>query len=317
MNEYIDRTNRLLDSYQWPDSPAKLYDAVRYALKGGGKRLRPALTLAFARATGTLNESDADKAAMAIEMFHNYTLVHDDIMDKSPKRHGRPTVWVKYGEPTAILAGDILAAEPYRLLASMSDPVKGTDAAVVFHRLTSRVLDGQQSDMDLEGKTDCTVEQYLDMIAGKTASLLALACQLGAIASGADKTVQQYCREYGFNLGMAFQIIDDMLDTYGDAATFGKPIGGDILNDKNTYLRVLALRYANDKIISSDDSMSDSEKIESVRAIYDSFEGRGLCIDCATRYTRAAIDALSHLDIDQSSAERLVSLAKSLIDRSK
>ena len=212
-----------------PDKPAGLYDPITYTLDCGGKRLRPVLTLAAWQAMGK-DPMTAIHQAIAIEMFHNFTLLHDDVMDKADVRRGRPTVHVKWNEQTAILSGDAMLTSSTMLLAGKAGDKLQT-ALELFNGTAMNIYEGQQYDMDFESRTDVTVEEYMEMIRLKTSVLLGCACAMGALMAGAPMETQIRFFDYGVNLGLAFQLQDDYLDTYGNPETFGKAIGGDILHD--------------------------------------------------------------------------------------
>lgn len=220
-------------------SPASLYAPVAYAMESGGKRLRPSLLMMAAEAFG----ADAEKvlpAALAMELFHNFTLLHDDVMDKSDMRRNRPTVVKKYGESAAILSGDAMLGLAERELAKV-DAGKFARVNDIYQRMAADVYAGQALDMDFENRDDITVEEYVEMIRLKTGALLGACAEIGGVLAGVNDKQAQKLREYGENLGISFQIEDDWLDTFGDSNTFGKPIGGDINNNKKTFLLVSAL----------------------------------------------------------------------------
>ncbi len=317
IKEYKIIVESSLSQIPWPSYPEKLYDSARYALAGGGKRLRPILTLAF---TEIFNKpiEDGLAAALAVEIFHNFTLVHDDIMDKSPTRHGRESVWAKYGEPTAILAGDVLAAMPVNMLALSYPPEKARRFLGEYQGVTAKVLDGQQQDMDMEQRTDVIVEDYIEMVTNKTGALFHLACTMGAIAADREFSNVVAAGEFGRNLGIAFQIQDDLLDTYGDPSTFGKPIGGDILNDKNTLLRVSALEQAPKELqLVAEQGLEGEEKIKAVKQIYDKLNLKEICENLVRDFTQEAIDALKPLKLRREKKQFLVDFIEGLINREK
>lgn len=316
IDQYRALAEDAIAAMQWPANPATLYEGCRYALSGGGKRLRPILTLAFAEALGGDIQA-AMTPAVAVETFHNFTLVHDDIMDRSAMRHGRPSVWSKYGEPTAILIGDVMAAAPVTALSLWGDPARSRHILLEYQGVTAKVLDGQQQDMDLESADDATIDQYLEMIANKTGALFQLACSMGAIAAG--RTDCDWCAgAFGRNLGIAFQIQDDLLDTYGDEATFGKPIGGDIINDKNTFLRIAALEGAPSQMAQvKQQKLQDHEKIDAIKAIYDSLSLKEKCLEAIEDYTAEAIDALKPMKLRAETRQFFVDFANKLIHRTK
>ena len=238
------RVDRALGALDLPDAPAGLYGPVRYVLAGGGKRVRPALVLLAAEATGGAGAAErALPAALAVEAFHNFTLVHDDIMDRAAVRRGRPTVHERWDEPTAILAGDLLMGLSYGLLAQ----TEGADAAALtalFYRMTARLCEGQSLDLAFEARADVTVEDYLDMIDRKTGALLVCALELGGAVGGADGAVRDGLRRAGRALGRAFQIQDDLLDLTAEGEGWGKAIGGDLVEGKKAYLALRAVELA-------------------------------------------------------------------------
>ena len=226
-----------------PDGPDALYAPVRYALDGGGKRIRPALTLLAARAFG--GEDAATRAlpvALAVEVFHTFTLVHDDVMDGSPVRRGRPSVWAEWDVPTAILAGDLMMGLAYRLLDDADlAPDLARRVRDRFHAMVARLCEGQALDMAFETRADVTHEAYLDMIDGKTGALLQLALEAGAIAGGADTAAAGALARAGRDAGRAFQLQDDLLDLTADSADWGKPVGQDLVEGKRTALLLRAV----------------------------------------------------------------------------
>lgn len=314
--QYLELVTALIDNIQWPSKPATLYEAARYAMEGGGKRLRPILTLAFCDALkGDLQ--NAYTPAMAVELFHNFTLVHDDIMDRSATRHGRPSVWSKYGEATAILAGDVLESMPLTALTLWGTPEASRRMILEYQGITGKVLDGQQQDMDLEDNNEATMEDYVEMIAHKTGALFHLACSMGAIAANRGD-VDYSAGAFGRNLGIAFQIQDDWLDTFGDPATFGKPIGGDILNDKNTILRIAALEKAPDLMAAvAEKNLQGQKKIDAVTSIYLQLGLKETTAELVEGYTAEAIDALKPLKLRKNDRQWFVDFANNLIKRDK
>ena len=224
-------------------SPEGLYDPLRYMIEIGGKRIRPRLCLtAYGLFRDTLDESVL-QCASALEVFHTFTLIHDDIMDKSPLRRRRETVWKKWNEDTAILSGDVMCIDSYRRIANAPASVLG-DVLVLFNRTAAQVCEGQQLDMDFEKRKDVTMAEYLEMIGLKTGVLIACSAKMGALVAGAPEEACDRLYDYGYLLGLAFQVADDYLDAYGDEKVFGKPIGGDILNAKKCWLTTRAFEKA-------------------------------------------------------------------------
>ena len=226
----------------FPKEPQTLYDAAQYILAIGGKRVRPVCVLMGNELFADINQ-DAWQVAAAIELFHNFSLIHDDIMDKAPLRRGMQTVHAKYGDATALLAGDVMFAQAYDYLTRI-DLSYVQKIIKLFNQTSKEVCEGQQIDMDFEQMQNVGMEQYIQMITLKTSVLLAASLQLGAILGGAGEGNQQHIYFFGKNLGIAFQIQDDYLDAFGDPEKFGKQIGGDILSNKKTFLLLHAIEVA-------------------------------------------------------------------------
>ena len=224
-NELLTLFERHIAQMPTPEEPQRLYAPIKYGLEVGGKRIRPTLLmLAY-----NLYAEDIDRAlmpAMAVEIFHNFTLLHDDVMDKADVRRGRPTVHIKWNESTAILSGDAMLTLATQYM-SRCDAAKTWEVMTLFNRTAMEVYEGQQYDMDFENRDDVSVEEYLKMIRLKTSVLLGCACELGAIMAGALDSERKAFYDFGIKLGMAFQLQDDYLDTYGDPTVFGKKIGGE------------------------------------------------------------------------------------------
>ena len=236
----------LFDNIEFTDEPARLYDPLRFMISIGGKRLRPRLCLTtYALYKDSFDESVLQPAA-GLEVFHSFTLIHDDIMDKSPVRRGMPTVWTKWGEDGAILSGDVMCIDSYKRVAKAPAKVLGK-VLELFSTTASQVCDGQQLDMDFEKEPQVRMEDYINMIGLKTGVLIACSAKMGAMIAGASEENCENLYNFGYNLGLAFQIADDYLDAFGDAKVFGKPIGGDIVNNKKCWLTTHALEKADDK----------------------------------------------------------------------
>ena len=310
--------NKQIAALSFPAEPAGLYEPISYTLASGGKRLRPQLALLGAQLFGG-NEDEVLPVALALEVFHNFTLLHDDVMDKAAVRRGRPTVHVRWNENTAILSGDQMMIEAYRLLSRIRED-KLSEVLRMFNDMATGICEGQQFDMDFEQRELVTLDEYLHMIRLKTALLLAYALRMGAYVAGATIDAQQHLFDYGIYLGLAFQIQDDLLDVYGDEKTFGKAIGGDILCGKKTYMLLTALQKADnitrnqliDTLTSS--SLSDREKITCVTAIYDKLCVRQAAEQTIADYTNQALLCLQALP-DNEANSRLRDLANSLVRR--
>ena len=309
--------NKAIESLQWDKEPRGLYEPIAYALASGGKRLRPVLALTAAAIFGG-KEEEVLPAALALEVFHNFTLLHDDVMDRALVRRGRPTVHVKWDDNTAILSGDQMLIEAYRLL----EGVPGAKLALVlrwFNEMATGICEGQQLDVDFEHADRVAISDYLKMIELKTAVLLANALRTGAYIAGAGEKEQEALYEYGRHIGLAFQIQDDLLDVYGDPETFGKAIGGDICCNKKTYLLLTALATASaeDKaeleqwLLVSD---RDREKIAAVTTLYTRLGVREAAEAAIEKHTAEALQQLERLPQD-SATEQLRQLAEKLVNR--
>lgn len=296
--------------------PQGLYEPIEYTLAAGGKRLRPMLVL-LANSLFGGQEEKAMPAALAIEIFHNFTLLHDDVMDKAPVRRGRPTVHTKWNENTAILSGDQMLIEAYKQL-SLLPADKLPLVLNMFNKMATEICEGQQYDVDFETKEDVLIDDYLMMIRLKTSVLLATALQIGGYLAGATEQQQHSLYEFGINIGLAFQIQDDILDVYGDPTTFGKKIGGDILCNKKTYMLLTALKLADnhtlEQLITQFTNPNEQLKIQTVTSIYNQLNVRQIAEQTMMQYTQAALDKLSLLP-DNSANEQLRSLANKLLTR--
>jgi geranylgeranyl diphosphate synthase type II len=264
-------------SHPFPEAPSGLYDPCAYILTLGGKRLRPALAVMAAELFG----EPADVAlpvGWAVELFHNFSLIHDDIMDAAPLRRGQPTVHTRWNLTTGILSGDVMLIYAYQHLASVSNRAAVPALVEIFNRVAIGVCEGQQLDMDFESRRDVTLDEYVHMIELKTAVLLGGALEMGALAANAPLADAQRLYDFGRLAGIAFQIQDDLLDTYGDPATFGKQVGGDILQNKKTFLVLKTLEVASEadrtalrNWLESDSTTDPDGKIAAVRAIFDRY----------------------------------------------
>ena len=316
--------NKAIESLDWNKEPKGLYEPIAYTMASGGKRLRPTLALVAAEAVlngGLLNGNvleDVLPAALALEVFHNFTLLHDDVMDKAPLRRGRETVHVKWNDNTAILSGDQMLIEAYKLLAQVpNDKVGGV--LNLFNEMATGVCEGQQYDVDFEHMNSVSIDDYLMMIEKKTSVLLAYAMKIGGYIAGATSAQQEALYQYGLHIGIAFQIQDDILDVYGDPNTFGKAIGGDICSNKKTILLLTALETADAEskaellqwMMSAD---NDESKIAGVTALYDRLNVRGECEAVMEEHTALALAQLDKLP-DNAATEKLRKLAERLAVR--
>ena len=299
--------------------PASLYDPIHYILGLGGKRLRPILTLMTADAFNDDYEK-ALNAALSIEIFHNFSLIHDDIMDAAPLRRGKPTVHEKWDINTGILSGDAMLIMAYQLFEEY-DATTFQELAKLFSKTALEVCEGQQYDMDFGIRDDVSVAEYLKMIEFKTAVLVGAAMKMGAIVSSASKNDQDHIYEFGRLLGIAFQLQDDYLDAFGDPETFGKQVGGDIIENKKTYLYLKALEFSDDEDtlqlqhlfgINPSDA---TEKIETVKQIFQSSGSADATRKEIENYTKKAFAVLEELSIPENKKEVLRDFGHDLMDR--
>lgn len=314
---------KLFDEIEFTKEPAGLYDPLRYMIAIGGKRIRPRLCMiAYALFKDELG-GELLQPASALEVFHSFTLIHDDIMDRSPLRRGVPTVWKKWNSDTAILSGDVMLIDAYRRIA-MAPASCHAEVLGLFTKTAAEVCDGQQFDMDFENEAQVPMADYMKMIGLKTAVLIACAAKMGALIAGASQKDADALYEYGYQLGLAFQVADDYLDAYGDEKVFGKPIGGDIVNEKKSWMAIRALEKASDKqaLLEKMSMPSETEeqrkaKIDAVKAVYDA---EGVAEDAKSeiaRLTGLALAALERLDVPSERIQMLHRFADSLIGRAK
>ena len=317
----MDINNEIL-KLDWDREPYGLYKPIEYTLAAGGKRVRPQLAMIACELFGGKAEEIAP-AAMALEVFHNFTLLHDDVMDKADVRRGRPTVHVKWNENTAILSGDQMLIEAYKLLSGVPAD-KLPKVLQLFNKMATEICEGQQYDVDFESQEQVTIDDYLKMIRLKTSVLLANALQTGAYIAGADEQAQEALYQFGINIGLAFQIQDDILDVWGDPATFGKAIGGDISCNKKTFVYLEAIRRLGNEAISlearelkhwySQVLEDNTEKIAAVKEIFERLGVRPLCELVVDDYTNKALELLNTLP-QNAATEQLRQLANKLTTR--
>ncbi len=304
---------------RFPISPASLYEPVRYILSNGGKRLRPVLAVLAANMF-TDDVLPAVKPALGIELFHNFTLLHDDLMDQAPIRRGNPTVHMKWSQDVAILSGDAMSILAYHFISSCRENILGK-VLKIFNRTAVEVCEGQMMDMDFEYRNDVTEEEYIRMIELKTSVLIAASLQIGAICGGASDSQAEQLYQYGRNLGIAFQLQDDFLDTYGDTTTFGKKVGNDIVTNKKTYLVISALKGAgnNDRTrlmgLYSETDIPPGKKISEVREIFDRLGVREKITETSGRFFTMASAVLADLDILPEKKRILEDFSRTLMYR--
>ena len=308
-----------LESHKFSREPKNLYEPIDYILQLGGKRIRPMLTL-IAADIFSGNYKEALPAALAVEVFHNFTLVHDDIMDDAPLRRGNETVHEKWDINTAILSGDAMLILAYQYFENY-EPTIFQKLAQLFSKTALEVCDGQQLDVDFETRNDVTIEEYIKMITLKTSVLVAAALKMGAIVAKADEEQAQHLYNYGLNLGIAFQLQDDYLDTFGDPESFGKQVGGDIIENKKTYLYLKALEVSNpnDKESLLDlyngQEKNNSEKITTVSTIFRNNNIPEETFKLIEYYTNKAFESLEHLNISEQQKEGLRVFGENLMSR--
>ncbi|MEY4937633.1 MAG: hypothetical protein RIS64_3992 [Bacteroidota bacterium] len=305
MKSFIE-LNQLFQQYLnqnvFNQSPTTLYEPVNYILSVGGKRLRPLLALRGCNLFDNAPEK-ALPAAMAVEIFHNFTLLHDDIMDNAPLRRGQQTVHIKYNVNVGILSGDAMLLYAYQYLMKTDNKSIVNELMASFTKMGIEVCEGQQYDMDFETNPSVTIPQYLKMIEYKTAVLVAFAFQAGALIGGASRRAAAQMAEFGRNIGIAFQIQDDILDTYGDPAVFGKKVGGDIAQNKKTYLLLRALERADGEqrrqldrwMLAPLEVIDEKAKIETVKGVFTALGVRQDAEKVMNLYLERAFDALEQI----------------------
>ena len=309
--------NQVIESLDWSKEPKGLYEPIGYTLASGGKRIRPTLALIAAKLFGG-KEEEVLPAALALEVFHNFTLLHDDVMDRAQVRRGRPTVHVKWDDNTAILSGDQMLIEAYRLLSGVPAD-KLPQVLRWFNDMATGICEGQQYDVDFEHSAQVQLADYMKMIELKTSVLLAYALKIGGYIAGANAAQQEALYQYGLHIGLAFQIQDDILDVYGDPKTFGKAIGGDICCNKKTFLLLTALSKADAASKAELEqwlAISDrnQEKIAAVTALYDRLGVRAEAESVMEEHTAFALKQLETLPQNEAT-ERLRQLAGKLVNR--
>ena len=297
-----------------PNSPENLYNPIEYVLSIGGKRMRPILLLL----SHQLFSDDIKlsvNSALAIEVFHNFTLLHDDIMDNAPLRRGFKTVHEKWNNNTAILSGDTMLVQSYNLLMDVEDNNLRT-VFETFNKSAKEVCEGQQWDMDFEGRDDVSLSEYMKMIEYKTAVLLASSLKIGAINGGATSKDAEHLYQFGLNLGIAFQLKDDLLDSFGDPEKFGKQIGGDILSNKKTFLYLKSLQIADEKTkdkLLNHFSNDEENKVEKVKAIFSQLDVPKHTTEMIKSYYTKSIKHLDSVNSDKK--QELISFAEQLKER--
>ncbi|BDD03370.1 polyprenyl synthetase family protein [Aureibacter tunicatorum] len=322
IKEAIFQINEEIEKLKFGENPVELYDPIHYFMKLGGKRSRPLLALM----SYSLFKEDYKSImlpAIGLEIFHNFTLIHDDIMDKAPLRRGKETVHQKWNDNIAILSGDVMMIKVYDFFLGVEDPSKISRVISRFNRTAVEVCEGQQKDMNFESLPTVSETEYLEMIRQKTAVLIGYALELGGILSDADEDSIHYLRQFGEDIGTGFQLMDDLLDVYADQSKFGKQVGGDIIENKKTFLLINALNKANpaqreelDKWIAAKDFDKD-EKVKAVVEIYNLLGIKELTERKMNEYFDRSFDSLSKISASDEAKEPLLRFAKYLISRDK
>lgn len=311
--------NREISSLEIDREPSELYQPVRYILSIGGKRIRPAMVL-MACSLFSEQISHASKCAIGIEVFHNFTLLHDDIMDNSALRRNKPTVHEKWNRNIAILSGDIMSILSYQFIKDCSPEIL-PDVLTLFTDTALKVCEGQQYDMNYESRNDVSVDDYLNMITLKTSVLIAASLKLGAMLGGAKPADSDLMYEFGKNIGIAFQLKDDILDVYGDPHKFGKKIGTDIIANKKTYLILKALEIADKesgmilkRLISTNDTDKE-EKIKQVVSIFNKYGIKKIAEAKSWEFYNAGLQSLNLVAVEDIKKEALRDFAGQLMER--
>ncbi|MGJ8744096.1 polyprenyl synthetase family protein [Polaribacter sp.] len=309
-----------LESKKWVREPRNLYEPIDYIIKLGGKRMRPILTLMAADIFSNEYQK-AMPAALAIEVFHNFTLIHDDIMDAAPLRRGQETVHEKWDTNTGILSGDAMLILAYQYFENY-EPVVFQKLAQLFSKTALEVCDGQQLDVDFETRNDVTIDEYINMIRLKTSVLVAAALKMGAIVAETTEENAHLIYDFGLNLGLAFQLQDDYLDTFGDPETFGKQIGGDIIENKKTFLYLKALEISNAsdtqklQALYNQKLKENTSKITEVTRIFEVNQIPALIKEQIQMYTEKAFETLSEMNISKENKQGLKNFGLWLMNRS-
>lgn len=318
--ERIELINQRITTLNYGNEPDELYEPIRYIMSLGGKRMRPLLVLLAYELFQDKPETILDQA-IAVEVFHNFTLMHDDIMDKAPLRRGKPTVHEKWNESTAILAGDVMLVQAYDLLLDAPGELK--EVIKAFNECASGVCEGQQFDMNFESLPTVAEETYINMIRLKTAVLLGFSLKLGAMLAGASKENSELLYQFGVSIGVGFQLKDDLLDVYADQEKFGKQVGGDIIANKKTFLLLKALELADEtqkKALNNwlkAEEFHKAEKVAAVTAVYNEIGIRELTMKRIDQWFAKGFEALYRLDIPAERKASLIDFTKYLIDREK
>lgn len=319
LEEAQQRIKQEIEGVNLPSEPQRLYDPVRYILGLGGKRIRPALVLLGANIFSE-NLQSAIGPAIGIEVFHNFTLLHDDLMDNSEIRRGKETVHLKWNPNISILSGDVMSILSNEFMCK-TESSNLKEVLQSFNRTAIEVCEGQMLDMDFESRTDVSIDEYLEMIRLKTSVLIAASLEIGALTANAKPNQAKDLYEFGMNLGLAFQLQDDLLDSYGDTKSFGKKVGNDIITNKKTYLMISAMNESDpeDKaqmldLLNQKDILPE-EKIKAVKLIYDKYSVKKLTQNKIEEYFQLALQKLKSIDIEEDRKFVLYKFAQQLMGR--
>jgi len=319
ISQYQDFFITYLESQSITKEPKNLYEPIEYILGLGGKRMRPVLTLMAAEVFNT-DYKIALPAAMAVEVFHNFSLVHDDIMDDAPLRRGKVTVHEKWNINTGILSGDAMLILAYQYFEQY-EPAVFRDLAKLFSKTALEVCEGQQWDVDFEERNNVTIPEYLKMIEYKTAVLVAAAMKMGAIVAKTSEKEADLIYDFGLNLGLAFQLQDDYLDAFGDPKTFGKQVGGDIIVNKKTYLYLKALEFSSEEKAAQLQQLfglqleDNTAKIETAKAIFNESGASKATQEAIEMYTFKAFETLEQMEINAEKKNILRAFGENLMGR--
>jgi geranylgeranyl diphosphate synthase, type II len=320
LQQYTLKINQYFENNALKGNPASLYDPIDYLMKFGGKRIRPALVLM----AYDLFDDNIDKAlpaSYAIELFHNFSLMHDDIMDNASLRRGNETVHVKYDANAAILSGDVMLIHCYRILCAYDDAIS-INLIKIFNKMAIQLCEGQRMDMDFEVRADVSIADYIKMIEFKTSVLLACALEMGGIIGGGDEVSTAHLYEFGRNIGIAFQVQDDLLDSFGDESQVGKRPAGDILQNKKTYLYLKTKELADEKQLAtlhhyySSTDFDENEKIAAVRKLFTNTGAKEYCLQLRDAYKELALSHIMHISTEEK-RERLKAFADYMVKREK
>ena len=319
LSDYSAHIEKVLRDIEYPGGVlTSLYEPISYAMQAGGKRIRPSLLLMAADAFG-LKAEEAESAAVGIELFHNFTLLHDDVMDASDVRRGRPSVHARWDVNTAILSGDTMLTLATQAICRVPESCL-REVIDTFNKMAIRVYEGQRLDMDFETSEDVTLDDYLRMVADKTGALLGASARIGALIGGASEKDASRMEEYGMMLGLAFQIQDDWLDVFGDPSTFGKPIGGDINNNKKSYLLLSALSQEGPEAVAIREAMKFPAGPGKVTTVTRLFEKAGVSEKCRAAinsYSKKSLAALKATSLSEEAREPFRLIVEKLTGRKK